>query len=106
MWINENMNRIVSGISKIDGDRNYSNVNQLVDVSERFLSINHRMFVSFLGCFACFCPCCFGCKLAKYLGESSVIGCCPGSLSYFRTKLRTARRIEVDIQMCDNHMEL
>ncbi|CAF1042114.1 unnamed protein product [Adineta steineri] len=46
-------------------------------------------------CGACICPCIIGCKLAKALGESSIIGCCPGSLSYFRTKLRTARRIEV-----------
>ncbi|CAF3677154.1 unnamed protein product [Adineta steineri] len=45
-------------------------------------------------CGACICPCIIGCKLAKALGESSIIGCCPGSLSYFRTKLRTARRIE------------
>jgi len=36
-----------------------------------------------------------GCRLASRLGESSIIGCCPGSLQYFRTKLRTARRIEV-----------
>ena len=37
-----------------------------------------------------------GCKLAKYLGEASVIGCfLPCSLQYLRTKLRTARRIEV-----------
>ncbi|CAF1205769.1 unnamed protein product [Adineta ricciae] len=40
------------------------------------------------------CGMCFGCKIAKSMGESSIIGCCPGSLSYFRTKLRTARRIE------------
>lgn len=44
-------------------------------------------------CFACFCSCCMQCKLAKHLGESSWIGCCPGSLPYMRTKLRTARRI-------------
>ena len=34
-------------------------------------------------------------KLAGKLGETAAIGCCPGSLSYLRTKLRTARRIEV-----------
>jgi hypothetical protein len=47
------------------------------------------------GCYACFCPCCLGCQLAKHLGETSIIGCCPCSVQYFRTKLRTARRIEV-----------
>ncbi|CAF0811303.1 unnamed protein product [Rotaria sordida] len=45
-------------------------------------------------CFACFCSCCMGCKLSKRLGESAILGCFPCSLSYFRTKLRTARRIE------------
>ncbi|CAF2665954.1 unnamed protein product [Rotaria sp. Silwood2] len=45
-------------------------------------------------CFACFCFCCMGCKLAKRLGETTIIGCCPCSLAYLRTKLRTARRIE------------
>ncbi len=51
--------------------------------------------LEYLGCFACFCPWCMGCKLASRLGEPSILGCCPGSTQYFRTKLRTARRIEV-----------
>jgi len=46
-------------------------------------------------CFACFCACCMGCKLAKRVGETPVIGCCvPCTLCYVRTKLRTARRID------------
>ncbi|CAF3332854.1 unnamed protein product [Rotaria socialis] len=45
-------------------------------------------------CLFCCCGCCMGCKLSKRLGESAIIGCCPCALSYFRTKLRTARRIE------------
>ncbi|CAF0986545.1 unnamed protein product [Rotaria magnacalcarata] len=45
-------------------------------------------------CFACFCPCCMGCKLASRLGETAIIGCCPCTLCYLRTKLRTARRID------------
>ncbi|CAF1212467.1 unnamed protein product [Adineta steineri] len=44
--------------------------------------------------FACFCSCCMGNKLAKYMGEKGIIGCFPCSLPYLRTKLRTARRIE------------
>ncbi|UJR14832.1 hypothetical protein I4U23_001817 [Adineta vaga] len=45
-------------------------------------------------CYACFCSCCMGRKLAKYSGENPFIGCMPCSLPYLRTKLRTARRIE------------
>ncbi|CAF1217170.1 unnamed protein product [Rotaria magnacalcarata] len=45
-------------------------------------------------CLFCCCGCCMGCKLSKRLGESAIIGCCPCALPYFRTKLRTARRIE------------
>ena len=48
-----------------------------------------------LGCFACFCCCCMGCKVAKHLGETTIIGCLPCSIPYMRTKIRVARRIKV-----------
>lgn len=85
------------GILKIHGEANYLIVNLWVNVNEKdlFLIKTSWSFFCFLGCFACFCPCCMGCKLAKRLGESSAIGCCPCTLQYLRTKLRTARRIEV-----------
>lgn len=36
-----------------------------------------------------------GCKVAKHLGEATIIGCLPCSIPYLRTKIRVARRIEV-----------
>jgi hypothetical protein len=85
----------MSGILNINGVLNYLIVNQLVDVRMTLTLKIFDLMLNSLGCFACFCPWCMGCKLAKHLGESTIIGCCPGSLQYFRTKLRTARRIEV-----------
>jgi hypothetical protein len=81
------------GILKINGVQNYFIANLLVDV--RLNIIFNFKFYEILGCFALFCPWCMGCSLAKRLGESSIIGCCPGSATYLRTKLRTARRIDV-----------
>ncbi len=87
------------GVLKINGVRSYFRVILLVNVRTNIYiiqdSISSSFFLLNLGCFACFCPCCMNCKLAKHLGESSAIGCCPGSLSYLRTKLRTARRVQV-----------
>jgi len=45
-------------------------------------------------CFACFCFPCFMCKVSKNMGEHMCVGCCPLTSLAFRTKLRTARRIE------------
>ncbi len=93
LLLNNNMILIMYGILTIIGVQNYLIANPLVDVSLKYF-ILFKICLN-LGCFACFCPWCMGCKLASRLGESSIIGCCPGSLQYFRTKLRTARRIEV-----------
>lgn len=88
---------IMSGLLKIIGIQNYFLVNQWVDVKRNFFFFVFYTFSVWvnLGCFACFCSCCMGCKLAKNLGETTIIGCFPCALGYLRTKLRTARRIQV-----------
>ncbi len=99
LLLNNNMTPTMYGVLKINGVRSYFRVILLVNVRTNIYiiqdSISSSFFLLNLGCFACFCPCCMNCKLAKHLGESSAIGCCPGSLSYLRTKLRTARRVQV-----------
>lgn len=66
-----------------------------VDVRITSIEIRQQNFPFQLGCFACFCCCCMGCKLAKHLGEATIIGCLPCSIPYLRTKIRVARRIKV-----------
>ena len=48
-----------------------------------------------LGCYAFFCPCCFGCRLFKRAGENMCTCLCPSALYALRSKIRTAFRIEV-----------
>ena len=93
-WSNSNTTRITSGTSKINGAANYSVANRVAAVRSND-SIVPGLALLFLGCYSCFCCCCMGCSLAKHLGETTIIGCCPFSTCYLRTKLRTARRIEV-----------
>ena len=87
--------RAAFGISKITGTRNYSHASPWEDVRTVRAPARSRLHDVRLGCFSCFCMCCMGCKLSKNLGESSIAGCWPGSVQYMRTKLRTARRIQV-----------
>ena len=88
------MTSVRSGASRISGTAICSIVTRFRDVSRNFAH-DGLSNIDRSGCFACFCPCCMGCKLAKNMGESSVIGCFPGSWFYLRTKIRAARRIDV-----------